>query len=152
MSEHSEREHERRVEHLLERILKGLELIYNLLNKPTNLAIEFINKQGEATMDVTLVNSPTASALGVAVETNADGSPFTPDPTKIVWSVEDQTVLSFTPNADGTCLFKPLKVGVSKVGVSDSATGLSAVATATVTTGTGGGPTTMEIQFKNITP
>lgn len=131
-----------------EKIKDYLEILVDIqLNKrPNSLQIRFgIQEPG---MPVTLSNTPTASVVGTPVETNADGSLFTIDPTKVTWDVQDATVASFVQNPDGTATFKPLKVGVTQVGVSDSATSLSATDTLTVVAA---GPTSMSINWGAVT-
>lgn len=100
-------------------------------------------------MDLTLVNSPTAGALGVPVETKADGTVFQFDPAQIVWSVQDPSVLSFTQNADGTAQFKPVGVGTTQIAVVDQATQATKIVQGTVTPGVQ--PNTMDINFTNVT-
>lgn len=123
-------------------------LVANEFVKPT---IHILFNEGTVLdMDLNITLSPTASALGTAVETKPDGTPFTFDPTKIVWSVQDPSILSFTANPDGTAKFVPLVVGTSQVGVTDTATGASKAVLATVAAGAGAN--TMDITWSQITP
>lgn len=93
------------------------------------------------------------SVVATPVETNADGSNFVFDPTKITWSVQDNTVVSQgANNPDGSVSFTSLKAGTTAVGFSDSATGLSATGTITVNPVTPPGPTSASIKFGTPTP
>ncbi len=133
---------------LLREILELEEKIYNFLNN--HFPIMHITFEGmDLDMDLNLVLSPTAGALGTPVETKADGTPFVFDPTQIQWSVQDPTIVSFVQNADGTAQFKPLAVGTTQVGVVDKATGATKAVNATVTAGVQ--PNTMDITFSNVT-
>jgi hypothetical protein len=151
-----QKEH-RLLDEILEDILKEQKRIYDLLNnRLTIMHIRFKthhkhhNHKEELDMDLNLVLSPTAGALGTPVETKADGTTFTYDPTQIQWSVQDPTIVSFVQNSDGSAQFKPLAVGSTQVGVVDKATSASKTITATVTPGTGTG-NVMDITFSNIT-
>lgn len=116
-----------------------------------NKAIHVHNHQRkELDMDLSLVLTPTAGALGVPVETKADGSVFAFDPAQIKWSIQDGSIVSFVQNADGTAQFKPLAVGSTQIGVVDTATGASKVVLATVTAAQQ--PNVMDINFTNVTP
>lgn len=142
---------------ILEKILEKQDATYNLINNRFPIMhIRFHynhhhqhNYKRSLDMNLALVLSPTAGALGTPVETKADGSPFTFDPTQIVWSVQDSTIVSFVQNPDGTAQFKPLAVGTTQVGVVDKVTGASKVVNATVTQAQQGN--SMDITFSNIT-
>lgn len=141
---------------LLEKILIIQEKTYLLINDRFPIMhIKFYVKhkhhlhERRLDMDLTLVNSPTAGALGVPVETKADGTVFQFDPAQIVWSVQDPSVLSFTQNADGTAQFKPVGVGTTQIAVVDQATQATKIVQGTVTPGVQ--PNTMDINFTNVT-
>lgn len=140
--------------HLLKEILKQEKKNYNLINDRfpimhISFKLHHHKCEGKLDMDLQLVLSPTAGALGTPVETKADGTPFVFDPTQIVWSVKDPTIVSFAQNADGTAQFKPLAVGTTQVGVVDKATGAVKTVNATVSAGTQ--PNMMDITFSNVT-
>lgn len=139
---------------LLEFIIKQQRRTYDLINDRfpimhISFKLHHHKCEGKLDMDLQLVLSPTAGALGVPVETKADGKPFVYDPTQIQWSVQDPTIVSFVQNADGTAQFKPLAVGTTQVGVVDKATGATKAVNATVSAGVQ--PNTMDINFTNIT-
>lgn len=137
---------DKRSQHLLREIIKELERIYKLLNKPNRMSIQFI--QGDFMSAAAVALNVGQSVSAVPVETNADGSNFVFDPTKIVWSVQDNTVVSQGPNnPDGSVSFTGLKAGSTQVGVADTATGLSAVGVITVNAVTPPEPTNMAIKF-----
>lgn len=139
----------------LHTIIELLHKIYNLINNThQRIHIAFFTDDARnwkgLDMDLVLTLSPTASALGVPVETLADGSPFTFDPTQIEWSVQDINIFSVTPNTDGTALFKPLAVGSSRIAVTDKATGATKVVNGVVNPAPQ--QNVMDINFTNITP
>jgi hypothetical protein len=43
------------------------------------------------------------------MESDGQGNPVTIDPTSVVWSIDDATIASLTPNADGSATFKAVK-------------------------------------------
>lgn len=122
-----------------------LRILLEEINKqPTTMSISF---NGEETMDTTLVLVPVTPQTAVATENNADGSVFVFNPLNLEWSAEDETIINVSKNTDGSALVTPLKAGVTQLGVADTATGLSALATVTVTGGTVTGPTSMVINW-----
>jgi hypothetical protein len=146
-------EEDKRSHHILEEILKQLKvnnlLLYKIeqsVNRPTVAYIKFGRGHNMSAAAVAL--NVGQSVPAAPVETNADGSNFVFDPTKIIWSIQDSTVCSMSANnPDGSVSFTALKAGVTQVGFSDSATGLSATGTITVNAVTPPGPTSASIKF-----
>jgi len=68
-----------------------------------------------------------------AIETDAADNPVTIDPANAVWGIEDPTIATPIPNADGSCAYKALKVGVTNVTLTDTATSTVGTEVLTVT-------------------
>ena len=112
-----------------ERILHEIRAIKHELAHPTRIRIDF----GDTPMPVTLVVGQTVTAT--PVETDAAGAVVASlDPTSIAWTSSDPAVASGSvDNPDGSVTFTALAAGVTTVGVTDPANGLTASDTITVT-------------------
>src|SRR5579859_57398 len=131
--------------HVLKEIRDYLKGIFNLLQNDLSLDIVFTNSKGDIVMDAQFTLTPSTPLLATPVEKKGDGTVFQYDPTQLVYSVKDPTIVSFAENADGTALFTPLAVGSTLVGLVDKATGAQVVVNATVTQGTL--PNTLDITW-----
>lgn len=128
----------------LHRIANVLEKLYDLANheeqehKLQKLNVVWhIKNEEQVTMsagNVALNLTPSAQAVGVVTETNADGSIFTFNPANIQAVAQDNTIVAVTADpTTGNIIVKPLAVGSTQVAVGDSVTGLSATYTFAVT-------------------
>lgn len=136
---------DKRSQGLLEAILRELIFIHDIINRPTKAKIIF--RKGD-TMSAAAVTLNIGQVVPASpVETNADGSNFAFNPANIEWSVQNPAICSQGPNnPDGSVDFTALTAGVTQVGFSDSATGLSAQGTITVNPAVTG-PTSASIVF-----
>jgi len=97
----------------------------------TSITITFEGEKPGMPATMTDVQSVSATIS----EKDAAGQPVTFDPTQIRWTINDSLIAALTQNPDGSASFKALAVGTTTVGVSDTASGLSAQDTLTVTAG-----------------
>lgn len=135
----------------LNKIIQLLEAQYDLLNVPKTLNIEWTGAD-MSTGTVALNLTPTAKAVGVVTELNADGSVFKFDPNKIVASVQDVSIATVAVDStSGDITVTPVAVGSTQVAVKDTATNnVSPNYTVTVTASTTA-PGSLSVAF-TITP
>lgn len=139
---------DKRSQDFLRDIIRELERIYDLLNRPNRLQIQFLSSNGDIMSAAAVALNVGQTVQAIPVETNADGSNFTFNPANIVWSAQNAAVASVGPTAaDGSTTVTAVAAGTAQIGVADTVTGLSAVATVTVNPVTPPGPTSMSIKF-----
>lgn len=125
----------------LKRIADVLEKLYKLaLNEeqeekiPVKLSIEWKGATIMSTGSIALNLTPTAKAVGVVTELNADGTVFTFDPSKIAAAVKDPTIVSVTVDpTTGSPTVTPLAAGSTDVAIADTVTSVQVVYTFNVT-------------------
>ena len=117
---------------ILEEIRHELKEVLEILrsHRPIRIKIQY---QGVTDMPATLVVGQTVTAT--PVETDAAGAVVASlDPTSIAWTSSDPAVASGSvDNPDGSVTFTALAAGITTVGVTDPANGLTASDTITVT-------------------
>ena len=145
---------DKRSQELLEEIVRELRVnnvllykIKEIVNQPKVMAIKF--RQGDIMSAAAVALNVGQTVQAIPVENNADGSVFVFNPANIVWSAQNPAIASVAAanNPDGSTVVTAVGPGVAQIGVADTVTGLSAVATVTVNPVTPPGPTSMSIQF-----